>query len=198
MQLQNKHKVMLGIVTALLIIRFGIVPIAKWQDEKIVNIKQSTQRLNKANNVIARLPQINIALTELQAVNEKSRRNFIEQPSMATFKLQQQQQIESLLKKFNITVKNFNWVTDISGKISQSRAKVNFEGQTADLIKLHLAIATLPAFIKVVQWTTYIKKKRKHRSLKNADDRNENSLGNASGHLVLIAYNISSAATILE
>jgi hypothetical protein len=71
MQLQNKHKVMLGIVTALLIIRFGIVPIAKWQDEKIVNIKQSTQRLNKANNVIARLPQINIALTELQAVNEK-------------------------------------------------------------------------------------------------------------------------------
>lgn len=117
---------------------------------------------------------------------------------MAAFKLQQQQQLETIFKKFNITVKNFNWVNDISGNIAQSRAKINFEGQTTDLVKLHLAIAALPKFIKIVQWTTYLKKKRNRRAMKNSNAHDENILGKASGNLVLIAYNIPPSANLLE
>jgi hypothetical protein len=193
MQLQNKHKVMLAMVTVLVLMRFAVMPIFEWQDEKIANIQKSTQRIVKAERVIARLPQITLALEKLKTSNKKNERLFSQAQSLSAFKLQQQQQIESLLKTFDIKVKNFNWATDLSGKISESRAKINFEGKTSDLVRLHLAIAALPTLIKVTQWTTNIKKKRKRRgkNTKNKDTHNTNSLGIASGSLVLIAYNIT-------
>jgi len=192
MQLQNKHKIMLAMVSVLVLIRFVIVPILAWQDEKIAKIQSSNQRIAKAEKVIARLPKITLALEKLQLSNQSTEAFFTKAQSLPAFKLEQQQQIESLFKRFDIKVNNFNWAADIPGKISQSRAKINFEGKTSDLARLHLAIAGLPTLIKVTQWTANIKKKRRRRGRKaKKDNGNIKTLGIAGGSLVLIAYNIT-------
>jgi len=193
MQLQNKHKIMLSLLTVLMLIRFVIVPIFSWQDEKVAKIQNSKQRIAKTENVIARLPQITSALKKLQLSNKNIESFFTKKKSLAAFKLQQQQQIESLFTTHGIKVKNFNWAADIPGKISESRAKITFEGKTSDFARLHLAIARLPTLIKVAEWTANIKKKRKRKSKKANNNNSDNvkTLGTARGSLLLIAYNIN-------
>ena len=199
MQLQSKHKVLLSVLAVLLLLRFIVVPIFAWQDEKIAQLQSSQQRLTKAENVIERLPQITQELEKLQRSNQQLASYYSTETSMPAFKLKQQQQIEKLFESYNVQVKNFNWAADIPGVIDQSRANITFDGKTKDFARLQLAIAQLPTLLKVTQWTAHIAKKKKRRRSKKknqakapkSNSETIKSLGIARGNMIIVAYNIS-------
>jgi len=179
MQPQNKRKLMLGVLTVLLLTRFILVPIFYWQQEQIDQIKEKKQRLVKTNNIITRLPQVQLALVQLKQNNKKQEKRYFNQPLSNTFKLQLQQKTEKLFSQHELKVTNFNWVAEIPDQITQARAKISFEGATKDFAKLQLDIAQLPKLLNIMQWTLHIKR------------MNDHSLGNIKGNILLSAYNIA-------
>jgi len=179
MQPQNKRKLMLGVLAVLLVARFILVPILDWQQEQIKQITAKEQRLTKTNNIIARLPQIKVALAQLKQNNQQQQSHYFNQASPNTFKLQLQQKIETLFTQHHLKVTNFNWVAEIDEQIAKARARITFEGSTKDFAMLQLAIAQLPKLLNTNQWTLHIKR------------MNDHSLGNANGNIVLTAYNIA-------
>lgn len=179
MKPEDKRKVMLGVLAVLLLARFILVPIFDWQQEQILAIETKQQRLVKTNNIIDRLPQINLALSELEANNLQQQQRYFEHASSNAFKLQLQQEIESVFTEHELKVTNFNWVVEIPGEISQARAKIAFEGTTANFALLQLAIAQFPKLLNIAQWTLQINR------------MNNRSLGKVRGSLLLTAYNIT-------
>ncbi|MBL0710115.1 MAG: hypothetical protein JJV99_03710, partial [Colwellia sp.] len=79
MQPQNKRKLMLGVLAVLLVTRFVLVPILDWQQEQIKQITAKEQRLTKTNNIIARLPQIKVALAQLKQNNQQQQSHYFNQ-----------------------------------------------------------------------------------------------------------------------
>jgi len=178
--MQSKQRSMLILLTFLLVIKFVIIPILDWQQEQITKIQVMSKRLTKVEQVLERLPTIKVALKSVQEENSLLQEKYYNNTSINTFKLQLQQQIERLFEQHNLTVKNFNWVLGVKGKLDQERANISFRGKTKDFALLQIAIARLPKLINTAQWTLHIKK------------MNDESLGEANGTLILIAYNISS------
>lgn len=179
MQPQNKRKLMLGVLAVLLLTRFIFVPIFDWQQEQIDQIEEKEQRLVKTNNIITRLPQVELALAQLKESNQKQETRYFKQPLSNTFKLQLQQNAEKLFAEYELKVTNFNWVAEIPDKITQARAKISFEGATKDFAKLQLEIAQRSKLLNIAQWTMHIKR------------MNDHSLGNVKGNILLTAYNIA-------
>jgi len=170
---------MIGVLVVLLVARFILMPIIDWQQEQITQITAKEQRLIKTNNIIARLPQIHIALEQLKQGNKQQQSRYFNKASSNNFKLQLQQKVEALFSTHNLKVTNFNWVAEITEQIIQARAKITFEGTTKDFAMLELAIAQLPKLLSIKQWSLHIKQ------------MNDHSLGNANGSIVLTAYNIA-------
>jgi ribosomal protein L23 len=179
MQPENKRKLMLGVLAVLLLARFILVPVFDWQKGKIAQIAEKEQRLIKTNNVIEHVPQINLALKQLNQNNNKQQERYFVEASSNTFKLQIQQKIEKLFSEHTLKVTNFNWVAEIPGEIAQARADISFEGTTTQFAMLQLAIAQLPKALDIKQWTLQVK------------GMNERSLGDVNGSLILIAHNIA-------
>jgi hypothetical protein len=179
MQPEIKRKLMLGVLAVLLLARFILVPVFDWQKGKIALIAEKEQRLIKTNNVIEHVPQINLALKQLNQNNNKQQERYFVEASSNTFKLQLQQKIEKLFSEHTLKVTNFNWVAEIPGEIAQARADISFEGTTTQFAMLQLAIAQLPKALDIKQWTLQVK------------GMNERSLGDVNGSLILIAHNIA-------
>jgi len=179
MKPEDKRKLMLSVLAILLIARFILVPIFDWQQEQILSLEAKQQRLVKTDDIISRLPQINVKLAELKTTNLQLQARYFEHTSSNAFKLELQQKIEALFSKYELKISNFSWVVEIPNQISEARAKISFEGTTANYAMLQLAIAQSPKLLNVVQWTLQIKR------------MNSKSLGKVNGSLLLSAYSIA-------
>lgn len=170
---------MLYVLALLLIIRFILVPILEWQQTQIDSIKSKELQLSKTNHVIDNVAEMNEALQRLTNSNQEKQVRYFEQTSTNAFKLQLQQQVESLFSQYELKITNFSWVTDLPGQISQARAKISFEGSTVSFAKVQIAISQLPKFLNIAQWDLRIV------------GMNDNKLGKANGSIVLIGYNVA-------
>ena len=172
---------MLYVLAALIIIRFALVPIIEWQQTLLENIEAKEFQLSKTNNVIDSVPKINEALEKLIKNNQLKQIKFFNQPTSNAFKLQLQQQIESLFSQFDIKVTNFSWVADLPGEISEARAKISLEGATTNFAKVSIAIAQFQKLLNIVQWDVRIV------------GMSDSQLGKVNGSIVLVAFNIESS-----
>lgn len=178
MAAKNNRKLLIQLLLLLAVARLVLVPVFEWQTQKIETINSSQVRLQKAQQVVLRLPEINKALVTLKQQNEILQTNYFSQASLGKFKLTRQQQIEKLFNEHHIRVKNFNWVAELPGEVTELRAVISFEGNTKDFALLQLQIAQLAKIIQLADWSLRI------RNIK------EGSLGLASGRLTLVAYNV--------
>ena len=180
MQSQLNRKLMIGLLIALLVIKFVLVPIFDWQQEKISQIEITEQRLIKTQKVIERLPLIEEAFEKLQQQTTKQQALLFKEPTLNNFKLKLQQNIESHFAEHALKVNNFSWVAELPEQISEARAEVSFDGQMKDFATLQLAIARLPQILNILQWQIRV------------DRMDDESLGKVNGKLLIAAYNINS------
>jgi len=165
---------------ALIVIKFILVPVFSWQQAQLIQIQAKAKRLAKANQVIKRAPIIEQALSALQQKNNSLQALYFNQPSLNAFKLQLQQQVESLFAQHHLVVRNFSWAAEVIGDITEERAKISFKGTTKDFAQLQINLARMPKLLTIAQWDLNIKK------------MDEKSLGTINGRLLLIVYNLSS------
>ena len=179
MQPRNNRKIMIAVLVALLLMRFLVVPVFDWQAGKIAIITSNENQLSKSKQVITRIPLIKSELEIIQLSNAQLKSRYFNESSLNDFKLQLQQQIELLFSQHNMQIKNFNWVAEIPGDVTEERASIVFDGSLKDVTLLQLAIARLPKLFNIGQWSFQVK------------NMNKNTLGNVRGQMLIIAYNVS-------
>lgn len=175
---------LLLVLIALVTVKFVIVPIFEWQDEKLVEIQTKERQLSKTISVIDREPLVNDALALVKKSTLKQLDFYYSEPSMDAFKLVAQQNIESIFLTQDLKVTNFNWANEIEGDISEVRAKVSFEGRTKDLASLQLELTLFDKLFNVPQFNIYVERMK------------TDSLGKARGTMTIVLYNAYALDTV--
>lgn len=103
MNLLNDRRALLGIVGILMLLRFGLVPLLEWQNEKWQQISSLNQRLEKSEALIERTEFIAKLETKLEAQVEKQQAQFVSGRTDDAIQLQQQKKSSRLLS--NMTSK---------------------------------------------------------------------------------------------
>ena len=179
MQALRNYPYLTGLLVLLLVLKFLLVPLIQWQNETLWSIKQNHKRLSRADTATVNISANQRQLGTLKLQLEQIQSVFYPPQKEASFKLEQQQLLESVLAEHNFKVSNIGWTysAQVLGQpLIKHQLSVSFDGQTFDLPNLYLALDNNSQWIDVLGFSF------------NLIGQNENSLGKFRGSLDLVFY----------
>lgn len=160
--LEFKHKLMLLLATVLALAKFVLVPVSKWQDEFVDEIKIKQNKLNKIQDAIENQEQYaqNISMYT-QRLTEAGTTAF-EIQDMTGFQIAQQNVVESMLQDSGLKVTRVGWA-DASGIGLEGAAllDIRFTGMTKAALDFLAKIESIKPGPTVYQYNYQI---RGHRN----------------------------------
>ncbi len=108
----ERKKQLLWVLALLLVIKFVGQPLIEWQNDKVIQVTQASQRLTKMNEVLLGQEQITQQLVMAQQNHQTLKAQFPEAATSSGFRLQAQQRISELAAKYELSVDMFNWAGD--------------------------------------------------------------------------------------
>lgn len=108
----ERKKQLLFVLALLLVVKFVGQPLVEWQNEKVNQVTQKSQRLTKMNEVLSGKEQIKQQLQIAQQNNQTLKAQFPEAATSSGFRLQAQQRISELAAKYELSVDMFDWAGD--------------------------------------------------------------------------------------
>lgn len=108
----ERKKQLLLILALLLAIKFVGQPLVEWQNSKVNDVTQASQRLTKMNEVLLGQEQIQQQLAMAKKNNETLKAQFPVASNSSDFRLQAQQRISQLAAEYELSVDMFNWAGD--------------------------------------------------------------------------------------
>jgi hypothetical protein len=182
MQVLRNYPYLTGLLVLLLVLKFLLVPLIQWQNETLWSIKQNHKRLSHAATASVNMSTNQRELSRLQQQLKQIQGVFYPPQKEASFKLEQQQLLESLLAKHHFTVSNIGWTysAQVLGQpLIKHQLSVSFDGDTFDLPSLYLTLDRNPQWIDVMSFSF------------NLMGQNEKSLGRFRGSLDLVFYQLA-------
>ncbi|ASI97588.1 GspMb/PilO family protein [Vibrio rotiferianus] len=153
MNLLNDRRALLGIVGILMLLRFGLVPLLEWQNEKWQQISSLNQRLEKSEALIERTEFIAKLETKLEAQVEKQQAQFVSGRTDDAIQLQQQKKIESLIKQHDLKMANTRWLGSVpQGNYTEYRLEVGLNGKISDFIGFLQSLEQQATPIRLQGW----------------------------------------------
>lgn len=110
---QTKHKLALGLLATLLLLKLLLLPLFDWQNEQLSNITNLQKRASKSQSVITNQSQISQSQQHITAQLNAINSLFIDHKNDAEFKLAMQQQIEQSLASNQLQINNTSWLPSI-------------------------------------------------------------------------------------
>jgi hypothetical protein len=182
MQVLRNYPYLTGLLALLLVLKFLLVPLIQWQNETLWSIKQNHKRLSHAATAAVNMSANQRQLSQLQQQLKQIQAVFYPQLKEASFKLEQQQLLESLLAEHHFNVSNIGWTysAQVLGQpLIKHQLSVSFDGDTFDLPSLYLTLDRNPQWIDVMSFSF------------NLMGQNEKSLGRFRGSLDLVFYQLA-------
>ena len=147
--------VLLPLLALLVGLKFGIVPIMEWQQNKIDRLSATYRQYEKL--VYASLNQ-----DSFEKIAESLRAQVIETEALfhidgEQLKLDRQKEIEALFIQHQLVITRFNWVFDASDSIRTLRATVHFSGSVDNMMAALWELATKSQFTRQVEWQQQIR-----------------------------------------
>lgn len=128
---------LLSIILLLAVIKFVIVPVFTWQDEVLADISYLEKKQDKINSLLKNSKSNNRVNDELILMLTPANKLLFPLQKEASFKLKQQERIETLLAKYKLQVQHVGWqVSTYFNKLSIVRypIEIRFTGKTLDAI----------------------------------------------------------------
>lgn len=145
---------MVSSASLLFAIKFVVLPILEWQNERLVSINLESKRLAKLSLASENIPQASASLTQYQTANAKLADLFFNQEP--SFQLKRQQQLEKTLERFSLSAQRFGWSEAISlekQNVIKYRADMQLKGRFVDFLRWHIEIGTLAPVIQVERFS---------------------------------------------
>lgn len=175
----KKHSLMLGLMCSLILIKFVIVPVYEWQDDKLAKIQLLAKKKEKIAGALTQETTFSEAAALLAKQVKKANNVFFPYQKEASFKVSQQKLIESLVKKYSITASNVGWqvTTPIPEyNLVSYQLRVQFVGKTLNVIDFITALETYPSTIIINDFYFGVKQQQKK------------NLGSINGWFILKFY----------
>ncbi|BBN80380.1 hypothetical protein PA25_03650 [Pseudoalteromonas sp. A25] len=135
----KKKPILLGFLILLLTVRFVIVPVYEWQ-KKLINENNSlANRVEKTERVLSAKRYNDIRYEQLTARFESKDEFLFEFEDDVKFKLERQQELDSLLPKYGVNLLSIGWqpiIEDSSAHTLNFVASTRIEGRTIEVISL--------------------------------------------------------------
>jgi len=180
MNISLKSKWLLGLLVGLALLKFVIVPLLVWQEDKAINIGLLKDKISKGQNLLSNQQDLELSLAELQQVEQELYKNILSQDNSETaFQLRTQKAIDILLAKYDLSVRNSNWLSPIdNGAVLEHRLELNLRGAVKDFALLTLEIEQQLPKINTIEVSGLLSNMRPAAM----------KLGNFNGKLIVSAW----------
>lgn len=133
----------------LMVIKFALLPIVSWQNDKISELQAKFRQLEKVTKILENQSIYSESLSTLRSrLSEETARFYIDN---ARAQLIIQTDVEQVFARNNVTLDGFSWGVDASGPIRIMRATVRFSGRTSNMIRSFWELERLPRRVKLVE-----------------------------------------------
>jgi phage-related protein len=171
---------MLLAVALLAAIKFGLMPVLQWQEDKLLQIAAVEKRNLKSQKLMESKEQLFMQMVQTGNSYKKLAEALPIYQDQASYRLQTQVMVEQILKMDNLNTKRFFWRTELDkklfGNLHSSSFNVNFSGKAKDLVMLHTKLATNYPEFRVLNMSNQLSK------------YSEKSLGRVIATLTVEAY----------
>ncbi len=139
----DRTRVLLILVAALALLRFGVVPWVRSQNDAHDQLDVLTNRLDRSLGVVNNKQPLQAALVRVRADVEALRGRYPSVPNAAQFRLDVQRKLGELAAARTVQLRSFDWQldgTDADAGLAYGRVRVTIEGQLKDIIRMHGAL----------------------------------------------------------
>ena len=167
---------LVAILSVLLVLQFLVMPLLRWQDEQALQVNLLEKRYAKISELMMRGSDYVVQFDAVNLAYQAQRDRLFTVDDEATFKLQQQVDIENLLAKHNLVVSNFGWNPGIAHDdfdVFIYPAVVRVEGTTFGLMQAMLELESRSDSLLISDFEFRIQ------------NQFPDSLGKVSGRMVL-------------
>ena len=123
---------LLGIVAALLLVQWVVVPWLDWQGEQVAELERDRQKLANRAAVIDQLDDLSLQKQRLSEL--LSGLSSLAVPNMGGIELSLQQLTTAQLADYDLDVEAFEWSEAASGDVMALRARITIAGPTPNFI----------------------------------------------------------------
>jgi hypothetical protein len=123
---------LLGIVAALLLVQWVVVPWLDWQGEQVAELERDGQKLANRAAVIDELDDLSLQKQRLSEL--LSGLSSLAVPNMGGIELSLQQLTTAQLADYDLDVEAFEWSEAASGDVMALRARITIAGPTPNFI----------------------------------------------------------------
>jgi len=176
----KKHAFLLSIIFVLIIMKFIVLPIFEWQDDKLSNIRLLEKKQIKVQQVLANQQEYIEANDNLFTIFNQVNSVFSHYKNESAFKLAQQKNIEKLLAEFNLKSQNIGWkgVSLVEQlQLQRFQVGIQFKGKSIDVINFIIALEKQPKWIDIIDFNFSIKGQK------------EGTIGRMDGRINMNMYN---------
>lgn len=141
--MSSSQKRLLIIAAILAAIQFIVVPLMGYQDQQHQELELLKQRLARSEQLLENREEI-AELKKALVENQQQMLNAIPEASDKTiFRISLQGDIQAILRKHNVKMNEFNWLTDeqqVSQNVQLQRAKIIIEAPVSQLAQAHFSL----------------------------------------------------------
>lgn len=186
---QAKHKLALGLLATLLLLKLLLLPLFDWQNEQLSNITNLQKRASKSQSVITNQSQISQSQQRITAQLNAINSLFIDYKNDAEFKLAMQQQIEQSLASNQLQINNTSWLPSIlvaNEQLMRHQLRLNIKGTLLNFKNFITLLESTPPQAELKTFNINIK------------GQNSEQLGRVDGTIELAFYMLPQKSTPQE
>ena len=175
----KQHAWLLSIIFLLVVIKFAIIPVFTWQDKILAKITLLEKKQNKINSLLKNSKSNNRISDELTLMLTPANKLLFPLQKEATFKLRQQESLETLLAKYKLQVQHVGWQTSttFSGlAMVRYPIDIRFSGKTLAVIDLVSELESITPRIEISDFNFSFR------------GQTENNLGQITAKITLYLY----------
>ena len=143
------RKNLLGITIFLVVVKFLLLPILAWQENKIQDLTAKYRQLTKISDVVEAQDDYSRILSELKmSVKDAEGYFYVDSDAL---KLTIQKDMESIFEINGLVLRSFNWVLDSKDNQRRLRAKVSFSGNQEQMIRTYWDLSANPQLVQLIE-----------------------------------------------
>lgn len=146
MQSSLNIKLLVFFAGLLILVKFALLPIIQWQNQKVDDIRQYDRRNVKAQNLLANKEKIFMRMATLDKAYQSEAKPFPSFEDKASFRLETQMMFDMLLKQYGLSRTQFFWRDSedkqVFDNLYKAKFNVDFGGKLKDFALFHTALVT--------------------------------------------------------
>ena len=139
MESLKKHRLALGFIALLILIKWLIVPLYDWQQSTLQSNNTLAQRLAKSAYALKNQQQTAATLVAQTTLLEQAENALFNYQAANSFQLAQQKVIESIFATYQMQISHLDWQIPVpltSLPLTEYELKLRFTGKASALAKL--------------------------------------------------------------